>query len=460
MAASPSPRNESITPESAPGETPWHLSGNYAPVPDELTAFDLPVAGAIPPELRGLYVRNGPNPKDGGSPHWFFGNGMVHGVRLEGGRAAWYRNRFVRTRLFETGADRLDGANMLDKTLSAANTHVIGHAGRILALEEGAFPYELSAELETLGCEDYGGRLATAFTAHPKLCPDTGELHFFGYGFVEPYLVYHVLDAGGRLVHSTPVPVPGPTMMHDFMITREHAVFMDLPVVFSLERAMRGEVPLYWDESYGARIGILPRPPDGASVRWFEIDPCYVFHPMNAYAEDGKVVCDVGRHEYMWRESMNDFAPSYLWRWSFDLASGRVREEQLDDRPHGFPRVDDRVQGKKHRYGFAVAPRPGSESVVGSPGVVVKYDLETGAQSAHDFGPHAHPDEFVFVAAHEGAGADEGWLLGYVYDAARDGSDLVVLDAARPAAKPVATVQLPRRVPHGFHGSWIGDPRA
>ena len=128
-----------------------------------------------------------------------------------------------------------------------------------------------------------------------------------------------MLDASGRLVHSAELSVPGPTMMHDFMITREHAVFMDLPVVFSLERAARGEVPLFWDESYGARVGILPRRGGDAEVRWFEIDPCYVFHPMNAYAEGSKVICDVGRHAYMWRESMNDFAPSCLWRWSFDL---------------------------------------------------------------------------------------------------------------------------------------------
>jgi carotenoid cleavage dioxygenase len=459
MTASPSSPRESMMPEAREGEPAWHLSGNYAPVLDELTAFDLPVTGAIPPELRGLYVRNGANPKSGSSPHWFFGNGMVHGVRLEGGRAAWYRNRFVRTRLFETGADRLEGANMLDKTLSAANTHVIGHAGRILALEEGAFPYELGAELETLGCEDYGGRLTTAFTAHPKLCPDTGELHFFGYGFVEPYLVYHVLDARGRLVHSAPIRVPGPTMMHDFMITREHAVFMDLPVVFSLERAMRGEVPLTWDESYGARIGILPRMGTDAEVRWFEIDPCYVFHPMNAYAEGGRVVCDVGRHAYMWRTSMDDFAPSYLWRWTFDLASGKVSEQQLDDRPHAFPRVDDRVQGKSYRYGWMVAPRPGHDAVLGSPSVVVKVDLGSGGQAVHDFGPTGFADEFVFVEAHPGAGADEGWALGYVYDRARDASDLVILDGARPDAAPVAVVHLPRRVPHGFHGSWIADPR-
>lgn len=460
MAASETVRPE---PPSALGagadpEIPWHLSGNFAPVPDELTVFDLEVTGAVPPELRGLYVRNGPNPKSGASPHWFFGNGMVHGVRLEGGRATWYRNRYVRTRLFESGAGRTDGVNMLDKTLSAANTHVIGHAGRILALEEGSFPYELGPELETLGLDDYQGRLTTAFTAHPKLCPETGELHFFGYGYVEPWLVYHVLDAGGRLVHSAEIRVPGPTMMHDFMITREHAIFMDLPVVFDLERAARGDVPLRWDESYGARIGILPRMGGDADVRWFEVDPCYVFHPLNAYAEGATVVCDVGRHAYMWRESMNDFAPSYLWRWTFDLESGKVVERQLDDVSHAFPRVDDRVVGLRHRYGWAVAPRSGDDRADGAR-VVVKYDLETGLRARHDFGEGGHPDEFVFVQADVGAGPDEGFALGFVYDRARDRSDLVILDAARPEAKPVAVVHLPRRVPHGFHGSWIGDPR-
>ena len=245
--------------ETTSEEKPFHLSGNYAPVSDELTRFDLPVTGAIPPELFGLYVRNGANPKSGASSHWFMGDGMVHGIRLESGRAVWYRNRYVRTPKLERDLDAMDPATMMDRTASAANTHVVGHAGRILALEEGHFPFELSGELETLGCESYGGRLTSAFTAHPKLCPVTNELHFFGYGYLEPYLVYHVLDAKGALVHSADITVPGPTMMHDFMITRDHAIFMDLPVTFNLEKAMKGEIPLGWDPDYGARIGIMPR---------------------------------------------------------------------------------------------------------------------------------------------------------------------------------------------------------
>ncbi len=434
---------------------PWHLDGNYAPVMDELTEFDLSVTGSIPPELDGLYLRNGANPKSGTSVHWFFGDGMVHGVRLERGRAAWYRNRFVRTTKLERDLDAIDPATMMDRTASAANTHVIGHAGRILALEEGHLPYELSSELETLGCEDYDGKLTSAFTAHPKLCPETNELHFFGYGALPPHLTYHVLDDKGRLVHSAEITVPGPTMMHDFMITRDHAIFMDLPVVFNLEKAAAGEVPLSWDESYGARIGILPRMGSDADIRWFEIDPCYVFHPLNAYAEGSKVICDVGRHEYMWRDSMNDFAPSYLYRWTFDLATGTAVEEQLDEVSHGFPRVDDRVVGLRHRYGWAIGPRQGSDGGFDSPGVLLKYDLEKGGSSQHDFGPSSQPGEFVFAEASGRAGEDEGWALGFVYDKARDASDLVILDASDMSAAPAAVVHMPRRVPHGFHGSWI-----
>ena len=436
---------------------PWFLSGNFAPVQDELTETNLRVTGSIPEELRGLYVRNTPNPKDGQGGHWFFGDGMVHGVRLEDGRAAWYRNRWVKTPKLEKGLDAMDPAVMMDRRASAANTHVIGHAGKILALEEGHFPYTLTGELETGDCLDYGGKLTTAFTAHPKLCPETNELHFFGYGQLPPYLTYHVLDSNGDLVHSAEIEVPGPTMMHDFMITRDHAIFMDLPVTFDLQKALAGEIPIGWDESYGARIGIMPRFGTNDDIRWFEVNSCYVFHPMNAWVEGTKVVCDVGRHEYMWRDSMDDFAPSYLHRWTFDLASGSVKEEQLDDVSHGFPRVDDRKVGLANRYGWVAASRPGSDGSMDAPGIITRYDLEKGSSESHDFGPNAQPGEFVFAEREASSAEDDGYAMGYVYDKAEDTSRLVILDAASPSSEPVAEVHLPRRVPHGFHGSWIRD---
>ena len=438
---------------------PWFLSGNYGPVFDELTDTDLKVTGTIPKALSGTYVRNGSNPKDGTAGHWFFGDGMVHGVRLENGKAQWYRNRYVRTPKLEKGLDAMDPDCIFDPAASAANTHVLAHAGRIWALEEGHLPWELSPELETMGCDDFGGKLKTAFTAHPKLCPETNELHFFGYGALAPYVTYHVLDAKGDLVHTAPITTPKGTMMHDFMITREHAIFMDLPVVFNMDNMAKGLPPIGWDDDYGARIGILPRMGTDADVKWFEIDPCYVFHPLNAYVDGDEVICDVGRHASMWRGSMENFEPCYMYRWSFNMKTGAVKETQIDDWAHAFPRVDDRVVGLKHRYGWVSGSRPASDAKRGmdAPGVVARYDMSNGSKLVHDLGPSAHPGEFVFVQETSASGEDEGWAMGFVYDDATDSSDLVILDASDLSKPPVARVHLPRRVPFGFHGSWIDD---
>ncbi|WPB94441.1 carotenoid oxygenase family protein [Streptomyces malaysiensis] len=412
--------------------TTFHLKGNYAPVHDELTAYDLPVTGAIPPELNGWYLRNGPNPR-GESAHWFIGDGMIHGVRLENGRAAWYRNRWVRTRSFEDPAVqeyREDGT--ADRTASVANTHIVNHAGKTLALVENALPYEVTHELETVGPYDFNGKLTTAMTAHPKICPETGELHFFGYDWQEPYLTYHRTDARGELELSRTIDVQGPTMMHDFAVTSRHVVFLELPLVFMPGPGM----PYDWDEGFEARIGVLPRHDPRARVRWFPIDPCAVFHTLNAYeAGDSIVLYAVRYPQLSWNEVVE--SPSVLWRWTIDLRTGSVREEQVDDRPCEFPRIDDRFTGLDVRYGHVT----GHDAIV-------RYDLHSGGSTAFEFGAGHTPSEAVF--------APPNWLIAYVHDRARDGSDLMILDAT-DLRKPVATVHLPARVPQGFHGNWIAD---
>ncbi len=439
-------------------EKPWHLRGNLAPVFDEIDAFDLPVEGAIPPELCGRYLRNGPNPKSGTSPHWFLGNGMIHGVRLEGGKAVWYRNRYVKTPLLDD-PDRpmVDASGNIDRRRSAANTHVISHAGRIFALEEGHFPFELTPELETAGHCDFGGKLATAMTAHPKICPETGELLFFGYSFRPPYLTYHRVDATGKLVQSEPITVPGPTMHHDWNVTRNHVVFMDLPVCFDLQLAMQGTMPYRWQPEYGARLGVMPRTGRDADVVWYEIEPCYVFHPMNAFEDGDRIVLDVSRYPHMWQSDSNDFATATLWRFTIDRASGKVTEEQLDDRPCEFGRVADSVVSLKNRYGYALNTGAGPDGE-GFGNSLLKYDLTSGKALEHVFGSGHNAGEGVFAPAGPNAAEDEGFVITYVYDAARNSSDLVILDAQRFDSKPVATVRLPRRVPAGFHGSWVPDP--
>lgn len=430
-----------------------HMAGNFAPVAEELTAYDLPVTGTIPSELTGWFLRNGPNPRDAASPHWFFGDGMVHGLRLEGGRAVSYRNRWVRTATLTEDARPVDAQGRRNLAAGVANTHVVRHAGRTLALVESSLPYEIDCrpghELETIGVHDFGGRLTTAMTAHPKTCPVTGELHFFGYGGpTPPYLTYHRADASGELVLSRPIDVPGPTMMHDFHLTARHVVFMDLPVVF--DRSHPG-MPYRWDPEYGARLGVLRRDDPRGAVRWLSIDPCYVFHALNAHDEgDRRIVLHVARYA-----DFGDGTPAHLWRWTIDLDTGTVAEEQLDDRFCEFPRVDDRLAGQPARFGHATtAELPGTGPI---PGALLRYDLETGGVVRHDFGPGRTPGEAVFAPADDRPGGP-GWLLTYVYDASTDTSDLVVLDTEDISADPVATVHLPQRVPYGFHGNWLPDP--
>jgi len=439
-------------------DLPLHLRGNWTPTQTEHTITDLKVTGTIPAELDGRYLRNGANPITGFSDHPFIGDGMVHGVRLRDGKAEWYRNRYVQTP-FISNPDRpiIDATDsLMDMSASKANTNVIGHAGRILALEEGHFPYVLDGELTTVGPTDFDGRLRGPFTAHPKVCPITGELLAFGYSFLQPYLTYLRVSADGQLVQSENITVGGPTMMHDFNITRNHVIFMDLPAVFDMELAIRGEMPIHWSDEYPARLGVMPRDGNDSTVTWYDIDPCYVFHPMNAYEDGGRIILDVARLDHVWRDSAMDFPPPSLHRWTIDTASGKTTDEQIDDLPAEFPRVADSVAGLQHRYGYMMANAAASafEEPMSANGTVLKYDRLTGARSEAHMGMGRLPGESVFVPAAGGTAEDDGYLMTYVYNATTDQSDFVILDASTMSDEPIATVHLPR-VPFGFHGNWV-----
>ena len=438
-------------------DTPMHLRGNGRPLTEERSLFELKVTGTIPPELDGRYVRNGANPFTGMSSHPFFGDGMLHAVRLRDGKAEWYRNRYVQTPFIaDQKLDILDPAVLMDMKSSKANTHVFGHAGKILALEEGHFPYVLDGELNTLGATDFDGVLNGSFTAHPKVCPVTGELLAFGYSSFEPYLRYLRVSAEGKLVQVENITVGGPTMMHDFNVTRNHVIFMDLPAVFNLQLAMSGEMPIRWDDSYPARLGVMPRNGTDDQVKWYDINPCYVFHPMNSYEDGDRIVLDVARFSHIWRDSAMDFPPPNLWRWTINTMTGEVHEEQIDDRAGEFPRVADSVVGLKHRYGYlmSMSENFGADDPMNAEGAILKYDREKGERTSIELGRGRTGGEAVFVPSANPKSEDDGYLMTYVYDAHSDSSRFVIMDAATMDNTPVASVELPR-VPNGFHGNWI-----
>jgi carotenoid cleavage dioxygenase len=478
-----------------------YLEGNYAPVREELTLTDLEVTGHIPDHLDGRFLRNGPNPVadvDPATYHWFTGDGMVHGVRLRDGRAEWYRNRWIRSAKVRAVLGEPTPAN--EPKMSApigsigANTNVLEHAGRTLALVEGGVAnYELTDELDTKGPYDFDGTLPGGYTAHPKRDPRTGELHAVSYFFGRGNTVqYSVIGADGRARRTVDITVTGSPMMHDFSLTEKHVIFYDLPVTFDARQATaaapmpgllrtparlvmsaligrvkvpdpmiaalsrsvpsNASLPYRWDPSYPARVGVMPREGGDADVRWFDVQPCYVYHPLNAYDEGETVVLDVVRHPKMFDTDLRgpNEGPPTLERWTVDLADGKVRESRLDDHPQEFPRIDERLTGRRHRYGYAMATMPGTGAAAGD--AVLKHDLVGGGTTLYTLGQHSKASEFVFVPAGPDAAEDEGVLMGFVYHPDTDRSELTILDAG--TGERVAAVHLPTRVPNGFHGNW------
>lgn len=439
-----------------------YLEGNFAPVSEEITAFDLPVTGSIPSELNGRFLRIGPNPvlpEDPATYHWFTGTGMVHGVRLRDGNAEWYRNRFVVDGDVSAALGRPETPGPRHGLFDGANTNVVGHAGRTYAIvEAGALPVELSYELETVCRSDFGGTLPAGFTAHPKADPLTGDLHAVAYYPLSEteHISYIQVGADGAVRRTVDVSVPGRPMVHDCAITERYVVLFDLPVTFNLDAAMSGaRLPYRWDPEYGARVGLLPKDGGADDVRWFEVDLCYVYHPLNAYElPGGEVVLDVVRHPRMFDTETigpNEGNPT-LDRWTIDVAAGKVREERLDDRGQEFPRQDERLVGRPHRFGYTANFGAGVEH-----GPLLKHDLVAGTTEVHEYGPGQVTLEAVFVPRDDDSAEDDGWVMSYVYDATTDSSDVVILNAQDFTGDPVATVHLPQRVPFGFHGNWVAD---
>jgi carotenoid cleavage dioxygenase len=470
------------------------LTGLWEPWPMEGEIHDLPVVGEIPRELRGTLYRNGPNPQFAplGSYHFFSGDGMVHAFRIEEGKCH-YRNRWVRTPRFElereagealfasfAGSDESD-PRARGVSSGPSNTNVVWHAGKLLALVEQALPpVELDPDTlatrglwnfegalrrpiapevaEMLGIDAPDGSVDGSFTAHPKLDPETGEMLAFGYGALPPYLTYRVVDASGKLVRNEEITVPFPSMMHDFITTREHVVFPIFPATLRVERAAQGEGVLGWEPDLGSHVGVMPRDGGDADVVWFQTDPCYVFHPLNAHTDARRLVAEVAQYERVPVGGAGGglgALPARLVRWTLDLDSGTLKQEPLDDRSLEFPRLDERRTGLSYRYGYAAGEgRTPSRLPVLGLNALLRYDLATGACESHELGPTSETGEPVFVPRAQDAAEGEGFLLAVVYRAEENRSDLLILDAQDVAGEPLARVRLPHRVPGGFHGNW------
>ncbi|GBQ86547.1 carotenoid oxygenase family protein [Gluconobacter albidus] len=446
------PKSHASTHSGAP-----YLARNFKPIEVETTAFDLEVTGRIPEALNGRLLRIGPNPAGTPDParyHWFSGSGMAHGLRLRGGRAEWYRSRYVRDAAVVAALKYPPlggpGAGLRD---GSVNTNVISVGGKLYAVvEAGSLPVELTYELESVARADFNGTLEAGFTGHPKFDPLTGEHHALTYEPGQP-VRYISLDQNGRATTKARINLPHIPLIHDMAFTASFIVIPDLPVTFQPERS-EAKFPWLWDARRDARIGLLPRDGDVTALQWFEAPRCFVFHFVNAYDDGDLTLIDLVRHPRMFdrdHNGPNEGAPT-LVRWTLDRRSGQLSETLLDDHGTEFPRINDRFSGQSYRFGYTA--HWGRDVRFGP---AMKHDMLRGTTEIHHYGPDRMTLEPIFVRKPDALAEDEGWIMSYVYDAARNLSDVVILDAQDFAGEPVATIHLPVRVPFGFHGEWIAD---
>ncbi|GMY22436.1 carotenoid 9,10(9',10')-cleavage dioxygenase 1 isoform X1 [Fagus crenata] len=514
-----------------------YLSGNFAPVREETPPItDLLVKGHLPDCLNGEFVRVGPNPKF--SPvagyHWFDGDGMIHGLRIKDGNAT-YVSRYVRTSrikqeeffggakfmkigdlkglfgLLMVNMQMLRGKlKVLDVSYGTgtgtslcmgllpiksphirmqalticlpypANTALVYHHGKLLALSEADKPYALKVledgDLQTLGMLDYDNRLAHSFTAHPKVDPFTGEMFTFGYSHTPPYITYRVISKDGVMHDPVPITISDPIMMHDFAITENYAIFMDLPLYFRPKEMVKENKLIFtFDATKKSRFGVLPRyAKNELQIRWFELPNCFIFHNANAWEEEDEVVLITCRLENpdldmvngLVKEKLENFS-NELYEMRFNMKTGLASQKKLSVSAVDFPRVNESYTGRRQRYVYGTI----LDSIAKVTGII-KFDLhaepETGKTKLevggnvlgiYDLGPGRFGSEAVFVPRVPGITSeeDDGYLIFFVHDENTGKSAINVIDAKTMSADPVAVVEMPHRVPYGFHAFFVTE---
>ncbi|KAK4591927.1 hypothetical protein RGQ29_016412 [Quercus rubra] len=460
-----------------------YFSGNFTPLPHETPpTTDLLVKGFLPDCLNGEFVRVGPNPKfEPVAGHHF----MIHGLRIKNGKAT-YVSRYVRTSKLKQeeyfGAAKfmkigdLNGPfgllmvimQFLRQKLKVLDAlHGTG-TDVLKVLEDG--------DIQTLGMLDYDKRLEHSFTAHPKVDPFTGEMFTFGYSLTPPYITYRVISKDGFMHDPVPITITDPIMMHDFAITENYAIFMDHPLIFKPKEMVKEKKSAFtFDATKRARFGILPRyAKDELQIRWFELPNCFIFHNANAWEEEDEVVLITCRAQHpdldmfngIVKEKLKNFS-NELYEMRFNMKTGLALQKKLSASVVELPRVNESYIGRRTRYVYGTI----LEGVVKVTGII-KFDLhaepetektklEVGGnvQGIYDLGPGRFGSEAIFVPRVPGITSeeDDGFLIFFVHDENDGKSSIHVIDAKTMSADPVAVIEIPHRVPYGFHAFFVTE---
>ena len=460
------------------------LSGNFAPTLEEVIERCEDVTGELPKDLTGHYLRVGPNPQfkplDEAKYHWFDGDGMIHHLNIAKGQAS-YKNRWIHTKGFslerEAGKSIWKGFQSLHElelhhglmTKNVANTALVWHAQKLLALWEAGSPHSLTMpSLETLGEETFDGTWTGSFTAHPVICPQTGEMVTFGYNVVGEFgVTYGVFDENAKLTHKADIKLKGkPVMIHDCAITPDYSLIIDMPVTFSLERAMAGKPAFAWEPDNGARIGIIPRKGTNDDVKWFDVELGFIFHVLNAWQEGDEVILEACRSNCTSVISDNadlsgadnkqytlDDEQGKPYQYRFNMKTGAVSETSIDDIAVEFSRINEAYVGVKNQFAYASRFSPNSNAPRFD--ALVKFDRKNNTKEIYEFDEGVYSGEFVYAPKDNAKEEDEGYLLGFVQDENNQQSDFYIIDAQDFSLGPVAKIKMQHRVPYGFHGTWV-----
>ena len=455
-----------------------YLMGAYAPVFDEINVRDLPVIGEIPKDINGIYVRNGPNQRYTPTSHyhWFDGDGMLHAIHLENGKAS-YRNRWVRTDAFKKESEAEAGiwqgvmGNMAGNPRGStynlkdtANTAVACFNNKLLTMWYMCGDiYALDPiSLETLGKEDFMGSLSSKAMAHVKIDEYTNEMMFFDYGLKAPYMWYGVVGSEGKLKHFTEVPLPGPRLPHDMAITANYSILMDLPYINDPEALKAGRSRIVFRDDWPSRFAVIPRYGGKDEIRWFEGKPGYIYHVVNAWEEGDEIIMDTcittnpapqkaakGAIEklkaYLRLEAV-------LYRYRLNLKDGSLKEEALDDRYTEFPMINAQESGRRTRYAYNQSFD--ISDVLRFDGIT-KYDTEKRNSQTYKYGKGVFGSESPFIPKPDPTAEDDGYVISFVTNEITDKSEVMIFDAQNVDQGPLARIQLPQRVPLGFHACWV-----
>lgn len=451
------------------------LQNNYAPVKQDVRTENLGVRGNLPPYLHGTYIRNGPNPQRPlpKSYHWFDGDGMIHATHLmPQTNTAHYQNHMIQTSRtqslpFPVTIGSMTGIHglfylLLDKIrpfapkTTSANTSIMHFADRVFALNEEDMPYELrvtkNGEVGTIGRIDIPP--LKSMTAHPKYDDETQELYFINYDLMEPYVHVGCIDEDFRLTWHQEVEVQQPVMMHDFAMTHQYIILVDTPLTFKTTRMFQGETPIFFDPSQTTRIGIVPKKCPLDMTRWIDMPNTFgCFHVVHAYEKKDDIylyLCQYENIDIMFARTA-EFLPQVVEH-RIHLPSGKITSRIIPQTNGSeFPTVHPHILQCQYAWVAMIKPGDAEHHFHG----IAKINLQTGLVQKIEYPVRCFGGEPVFVPNPNGQTEDDGCLLVYTHHERTQQSQLRVYDAKSMNYEPIAIVDIPHRIPYGFHGCFV-----